>query len=195
MLKKSKGGEVQIHGPISLPERKQDMSENPEMKQKFDKGIQAFVRQDYPEAARYFSEVIEMGPDFTLAYISRGTAYNRMGKIDEAMADYNQALSLKPEYPRAYHLRALLYEKVGEDEKALADLNRALELDPEYGAAYYSRAALHAKTGADELAKEDISMATMITEQNIGAFANENNIWRSHHLRLEAEGIADVMDR
>lgn len=29
----------------------------------------------------------------------------------------------------------------------------------------------------------------------IGAFANENNIWRSHHLKLEAEGIADVMER
>ncbi|MFO7964069.1 MAG: tetratricopeptide repeat protein [Desulfobacterales bacterium] len=171
------------------------MNEKQEIKQKFEEGIRAFVSRNYSEATRCFSEVIDMAPDFTLAYISRGTAYNRMDKIDKAMADYNRALSLKPDYPRAYHLRALLYEKKGEDEKAMADLNRALELDPEYGAAYYSRAALHAKSGAEEQARDDISMVTMLTEQNISAFANENNIWRSHHLRLEAEGIADVMNR
>jgi Tfp pilus assembly protein PilF len=163
--------------------------------EKFTEGIKLFIGKNYQEAVERFSEVIEKKPDFALAYVSRGSAYSRAGNLDNAMGDFNKALELRPDYPRAYHLRGLLYEKKGEDNKALEDFNRAIELNPDYGAAYYSRAGLHAKMGHEEEAREDISMVTMFTEQNIGAFANENNIWRSHHLKLEAEGIADVMER
>lgn len=171
------------------------MSDKQKVKEKFNQGMKAFVDKDLQKAADCFSEVIEMEPNFTLAYISRGSTFNRMEEEDEAMSDFNKALELKPDYPRAYHLRGLLHEKKHNNEKALEDFSKAIDLDPEYGAAYYSRASLHSKMGREEEAKEDIGMVTMLTEQNIGAFANENNIWRSHHLRLEAEGIADVMER
>ncbi len=171
------------------------MSEEQKTKETFKEGIQSFVNKNFQDAADRFSEVIEQEPGFALAYLSLGSAYNRQGKLDEAMEDFNKTLELRPDYPRAYHLRGLLHEKKGENNKALEDFNRAIELDPDYGAAYYSRASLHSKMGNEKEAQEDISMVTMFTEQNIGAFANENNIWRSHHLRLEAEGIADVMER
>jgi hypothetical protein len=38
-------------------------------------------------------------------------------------------------------------------------------------------------------------MVTHLTEYNIQSFADENNIWRSQHLKLEQTGVADVMDR
>jgi hypothetical protein len=38
-------------------------------------------------------------------------------------------------------------------------------------------------------------MATHLTEVNIETFANQNNIWRSHHLKVEGMGAADPMDR
>jgi Tfp pilus assembly protein PilF len=171
------------------------MTDKQQVQEKFTEGIKLFINKNYKEAVERFSEVIEKKPDFALAYVSRGSAYNRAGNLDDAMTDFNKALELRPDYPRAYHLRGLLYEKKGEDNKALEDFNRAIELNPDYGAAYYSRAGLHAKMGHGEEAQEDIHMVTMFTEQNIGAYANENNIWRSHHLKLEAEGIADVMER
>jgi tetratricopeptide (TPR) repeat protein len=171
------------------------MTDRQQVKEKFNEGMRAFVKKNFKEAADRFSDAIQMEPDFALAYLSRGSSFNRMEKEDEAMGDFNKALELKPDYSRAYHLRGLLHEKRNENEKALEDFDHAIDLNPEYGAAYYSRAGLHSKIGNDEEAKEDIEMVTMLTEQNIGAFANENNIWRSHHLRLEAEGIADVMER
>lgn len=171
------------------------MKDTEEIKEKFREGIKSFVNKNHQEAAERFSEVIEQDPDFPLAYVSRGSAYQRLGKLDPALSDFNKALDLKPDYPRAYHLRGLLYEKKGENDKALEDFNKAIELNPDYGAAYYSRASLHAKMGNNEAAQEDISMVTMFTEQNISSYANENNIWRSHQLKLEAEGIADVMER
>lgn len=171
------------------------MADKEKTKEIFNDGIRFFVNKNYEEAADRFSKVIEKDPDFSLAYVSRGSAYNRAGKLDDAMKDFDKAVELRPDYARAYHLRGLLHEKQGKNNEALEDFNRAIELNPDYGAAYYSRASLHAKMGNEKEAQEDISMVTMFTEQNIGAFANENNIWRSHHLKLEAEGIADVMER
>ena len=92
-------------------------------------------------------------------------------------------------------LRGLVFEKTGDDPGALGAFNRAVDLDPEYGAAYYSRATLHTKMGREDLAAEDMQMVTHLTNVNIETFANENNIWRSHQLRLEEMDAADPMDR
>ena len=142
-----------------------------------------------------FTDVINHDPSSALAYLSRGAAYTRLERTDDSISDFTKAIELKPDYARAFHLRGLEFEKKGDSEKALRDFNRALELDPDYGAAYFSRAASHSKAGHEDLAKEDIEMVTMLTERNINEFANENNIWRSHQLKLEADDIADVMDR
>ena len=103
--------------------------------------------------------------------------------------------SFDPEYSKAYHLRGLVHEKTGDNEGALRDFSRAIELNPEYGAAYYSRATLYSKMGKEDLAVEDIEMVTHLSEVNIETFANQNNIWRSKQLQIEAMGVADPMDR
>ena len=155
----------------------------------------AFVNNDFATAVDRFTEAIEEEPESALAHVSRGAAFARLERQEDSIRDFDKAIELKPDYARAYHLRGLEYEKSGDHEKALKDFDKAIGLDPEYGAAYYSRSAVHAKTGNEELAQEDIEAVTMLTERNVNAFANENNVWRSHHLKLEAEGVADVMDR
>lgn len=171
------------------------MFDNHISKSKFDEGVSAFLKENFEGAVNFFTEVINNEPSSALAYLSRGAAYTRLERTDDSIKDYTSAIELKPDYARAYHLRGLEFEKKGDSEKALRDFDKAVELDPDYGAAYFSRATSHSKTGHEDLAREDIEMVTMLTEKNIGEFSNENNIWRSHQLRLEAEDIADVMDR
>ena len=36
---------------------------------------------------------------------------------------------------------------------------------------------------------------SLFTEMNVAEYANDNNIWRSHHLTLEDGGIIDPMHR
>ncbi|MGD9351078.1 MAG: tetratricopeptide repeat protein, partial [Desulfobacterales bacterium] len=74
----------------------------------------------------------------------------------------------------------------GNENAAITDFEKAIELDPEYGAAYYSRATLHAKMGNEDQAVDDIKMVEFLTNRNIESFANENNVWRSQHMRLES---------
>ena len=71
-------------------------------------------------------------------------------------------------------------------EKSIQLLSKAIEPDSEYAAAFCSRATLHTKMGNEDLAVGDIQMVQFLTHINIEYFANQNNIWRSQHLRLEA---------
>ena len=172
------------------------MSDKHIAKEKFEEAMEEFVSHNYGRSIEILSQAIELNPEFSLAYKSRGAAYLRLDKTQEAIADFSAVIEMVSDNARAYHLRGLAYEKSGDNAKALDDFNKALDLDPEYGAAYYSRANLRNKMGQAELATEDIQMVTHLSEVNIESFANDNNVWRSQHLRLESMYGDDlVMER
>jgi tetratricopeptide (TPR) repeat protein len=171
------------------------MTENNKAQNHFQNAMAEFVGQNYENSIEELTRAIELAPDYKLAYLSRGSAFLKLNRLDEARKDFDRLLELDSKHARAYHLRGLVHEKVGDNEAALKDFNTAVELDPEYGAAYYSRATLHSKMGNADLATEDIEMVTHLTNVNLESFANENNIWRSNQMRLEEMGAADPMDR
>ncbi len=162
------------------------MSDNNNAPKKFEEGMAEFVNHNYGQSIEHLSRAIELDPAFTLAFKSRGAAYLRLGRAEEAIADFNTAIGLDSSTARAYHLRGLAYEKTGEHDKALGDFNKALELKSDYGAVYYSRASLNSKLGHTQQATDDIRMATALTEVNIETFSNANNVWRSQQLQLES---------
>jgi tetratricopeptide (TPR) repeat protein len=162
------------------------MSDNDIAKEKFEEGMADFVSSHYGRSIDLLSQAIELDPQFTLALKSRGAAYLKLDKVQEAIADINAVIKIAPDNARAFHMRGLAYAKAGNYDKALGDFNQALELNPDYGTAYYSRANLHHKMGHPDLATEDIRMVTQLSEVNIESVANENNVWRSQHLRLES---------
>lgn len=162
------------------------MSNNNLAREKFEEGMADFVSHNYGRSIDLLSQAIELNPRYTLALKSRGAAYLKLDKVQEAITDMNAVIALAPENARAYHLRGLAFDKSGDYDKALEDFNQALDLKPDYGPAYYSRANLHNKMGHPDLASEDIQMVTHLSEVNIESFANDNNVWRSQQLRLES---------
>lgn len=161
----------------------------------FDEGVRTYASGELEESLRHFSEAIDAGEVPERAYVSRGAAYLRLERPEAALADFDQALSLAPDQSRTHHLRGLAKAQLHDDDAALAAFNRAIELDPEYGTAYYSRSTLQNRRGNEAAAMEDIQTYTHLTEKRLQEFGNENNIWRSQQLHLEAENIADVMSR
>jgi len=149
-------------------------------------GMYEFLNNSFDKSVAILSEAIALDPERKLTFVSRGSAYLRLDNLDLALEDFNRAIDLDPGYARAYHLRGLVRERQGDDDAALKDFNRAIEINPEYGAAYQSRATLRTKMGLENDALEDIAMVQHLTNKNIETFANENNVWRSQHLRLES---------
>ena len=162
------------------------MTDNPKANDHYINGMFEFLRDNFGKSIELLTQAIEEDNDHKLAYMSRGSAYLRLERLDDAIADFDHAIHLNPDFPRSYHLRGLAKEKQGTFVEAIADFSKAIELDPEYAAAYYSRATLHSKMGNEDLAVDDIQMVQHLTNANIETFANENNVWRSQHMRLEA---------
>ena len=152
----------------------------------YNDGMYEFLNKNFGKSIEILSKVADLDPGRKLTFVSRGSAYLKLNRLDEALADFNHAIDLDPNYARAFHLRGLVEEKQGDDNSALKDFNRAIEINPQYGAAYHSRATLHTKMKDADSALEDIAMVQHLTNKNIEIFANENNIWRSQQLRLES---------
>jgi tetratricopeptide (TPR) repeat protein len=162
------------------------MSDHKDVNHVYNDGMYEFINNNLEKSIEILSEAAELDPGRKLTFVSRGSAYLKLNQLDKALEDFNQAIEIDPEYARAFHLRGLVEEKRGADGRALDDINRAIEIDPEYGVAYHSRATLHSKMGREDLAVDDIAMVQHLSNKNIETFANENNIWRSQHLRLES---------
>jgi tetratricopeptide (TPR) repeat protein len=171
------------------------MKHNDSLSKAFERGMDAFVNNNFSESIEEFTKAIEIDPDFAVTYASRGAALMKMHRIEESIADFDHAIELDPDYPNTYHLRGLARVEVEDYEGALEDFGNAIDLDSGYGPAYYSRAALQIKLGREDQATEDLQMVNVFVEMNTQAYANENNIWRSQQLRLEEMGVADPMDR
>ena len=162
------------------------MKTSTEFQKYFDDGRYALLKDNLDDSITFLSQALELEPDHKIALVSRGSAFLKQNKIDAAVDDFNRVIDIDPNYARAYHLRGVARQSSEDFENALADFSKAIDLDPEYGAAFYSRATLLTKLKREDEAVDDIQMVQFLTNKNIETFANENNVWRSQQMKLEA---------
>ena len=160
----------------------------------FNSGRHELMNGNFDKSVESLTQVLAIDPDHKLALISRGSAYLKLDRFTEAIGDFDHAVEVDQGYARAYHLRGVAKERSGDYEGALEDFGIAIGIEPEYGAAYYSRATLLTKLKKEDLAVEDIQMVQHLTNKNIEEFENDNNVWRSQQLRVEAM-VESELDR
>lgn len=71
--------------------------------------------------------------------VSRGIAYQQVGDLARAMADYDKAIRLNPKDYYAFFNRGLANMDSGHAKQAAADFTVAIRLRPKDGAAYFQR--------------------------------------------------------
>lgn len=119
--------------PENLRLYKERMANGPAW-QASQQGNVAFGEKNYSAAIAHYSRAIELyGPEQATAasgYRGRGQAYEAMGDVQNALADYGTAVRLEPNDPMAYSLRAHLLLRNGDPASALTDLDHAIRLSP-----------------------------------------------------------------
>ena len=94
------------------------------------RGLDAYRYGDHPQALAFLSAVLDEpgleGQERAPVLVRRGEAYRRMGKYQEALADFDRAIELKPDDAWAIASRGETYRLMGRYEEALADFNRAI---------------------------------------------------------------------
>jgi tetratricopeptide (TPR) repeat protein len=168
-----------------IQKRDDAMDDNTAINDTISQALNAYTRGDYEYCIQKFNEVLSANPDHRLSLLTRGSAFLRSNRMDEAMADFDRLIALYPKYVRAYHLRGLAKANQGNDLEAVKDFDKAIEIDADYGAAYASRATVHQRLGHEELAAEDMAMMSNLNQVNLETYAVENNVVQTQHMRVE----------
>ncbi len=88
-----------------------------------------YQQEEYAQVILDCTESIDSNPsDF--AYWVRGKAYEELGELRTAIADFTTSIVLTPSDATTYVSRAFAWEKLGRFDQAVVDYTTALELDP-----------------------------------------------------------------
>ena len=58
----------------------------------FNNGKTAYIKGNYQESIRDFTEAIRLDPNYAKAYTNRGMSYNKLGDYSSAIRDCTQAI-------------------------------------------------------------------------------------------------------
>ena len=95
-----------------------------------------FEMRKYDCAIETSSKAILLNPDYTDAYIGRGTAYALKEDLDRAIEDLIKATELGPLNSKSYTILGLVYDRRGDRPLAIENYRKALELDPNNSIAF-----------------------------------------------------------
>ncbi len=131
------------------------------------------------QAEAFFTDRIEKEPTAE-RYFERALARFRMGRLEEASADFDEAIAADRD---AKYLtgRGAVWLARGDVAKAVNDHTEAIELNPTFAAAYYNRGMAHQADGEYDMAIADYNRAIKLNDQNGRAFINRGLAWHRKH--------------
>lgn len=138
----------------------------------FDIGNEHFDNREYEDAIECYSNVINLVPNFVVAYYNRGLCYYRKGKYEQATIDFSKAISINPNEKDAYIQRAECYSALGIDHKAIEDYTEIIRLDPYNTEGYELRASRYEKNSEYNYAIADYTKIIALDPINAVPFSN-----------------------
>ena len=96
-------------------------------------GERAYIHlqlQQYEQVIESATKAIALRPAAS-QYQNRGLAYEHLGRLPEAEADFGSAIGLEPGKATRYKERAMFYRNAKRNADALPDLQSALVLQPD----------------------------------------------------------------
>ena len=115
--------------------------------------------QNYEEAIKCYTKIIEIDPNHKYAHNDRGVYYYRLDRYKEAINNYNKVIELDPIDPYVYYNRGLSYYKLEKYDEAIIDYNKAIALDPTAPCNYGDRGLSYHNLGRYDEAISDFNKA------------------------------------
>ena len=130
-------------------------------------------RKLYPQALERFKKVLELDPNFGLAYNQLAYTYMEMGEYEKATQNLEKYASLNPGDANVFDSMGELYLRMGELDRALAKYKEATEVESKYFSAYRTTAYICAL-------KEDYNQTMKWIDQYIKIAPSEGIKARGH---------------
>ncbi len=113
----------------------------------FQRGRDLAARRLHRAAIDAFSDALLIDPGNDSAFLLRGEAYQQLGDLANAEADFTDSLKLQPHNSRAYLGRATVRNSLGKVVEAFSDIHEAVTRDPKNPQVYLVRARLFEVSG------------------------------------------------
>jgi DnaJ family protein C protein 7 len=101
--------------------------------QRREEGNKAYTAGRYKEAYAIYTYTLQIEPNNNSVnaklFFSRATVCSKLGRFDQAVADYSSALKLDENYRKALLQRAKCYMKLREFDKAISDYEKVFKMD------------------------------------------------------------------
>lgn len=120
-----------------------------------------------------WNDTVRKSPQKERPHTNRGTAYQDMGNLDQAILDYDKAIEIAPYEAEAYNNRGFAYQKKANFQQAILDYNKAIELGPnKFAEAYYNRGRAYQIMGNLQQAISDYNKTIEIKPDYYLAYNN-----------------------
>ncbi|WP_276750850.1 tetratricopeptide repeat protein [Chlorogloeopsis fritschii] len=158
-------------------------------KEIYDRGVDKSNQGDYKGAIEDFNQVLQLDPNFTLAYYQRGNARNEIEDYKKAIEDFSHYIRFNPNDVDAFDNRCIAYNKLNNYNLAISDCNQAIKINSKYSSAYVNRGNGYHGQGNYERAIADYNKSIEINPKSATAYYNRGNTRR--RLRNYEEAIKD----
>lgn len=122
--------------------------------------------KDYAGAIKYFSWIIDLNPNDSLAYFDRALMKDAMMDFSGAVLDYSKAITTDSTNADNYFLRGIDYLKLKQYVQALNDLNTTLRMEGDNADAFYYRGLANGALTIFKNALMDYDRAILLNSNN-----------------------------
>lgn len=137
-----------------------------------EQGVQSCSNAKFEEGVKFFDKALTESPDNLLALSNRARALSRVGRLQDALADFRRLIELQPvnaqfigDYAVALHLN-------DRNDEAHQMFDKALALEPQNPYRYSSRAFFKDRIGDSEGALADYDKCIALDPEDAIALNN-----------------------
>lgn len=117
-------------------------------------------KEDYQAALNDAEMFIKYHPEMPRGYFLKAFTLDRLGRADEAIAEYTRSIALDPKNAEPLANRGIIFYNSKKDYvSAKADFDAAIQLDPSKGEPFLNRARCWIKSGNKAEALQDLETA------------------------------------
>lgn len=94
-------------------------------------GIQRLEGGKYEQAEKIYWQIIELAPNYAIAYKNLGNALLNQGKLEDAIAYYQQGIALAPNDAITYYHLGIIFHQQDKLEEAIDCYQKSLAISPD----------------------------------------------------------------
>jgi tetratricopeptide (TPR) repeat protein len=126
----------------------------------------------WKDSVTLWEYVISKEPVSSIAHNNLGAAYDKQGRLEDAVREYMMATQINPMYASPHNNLGTVYEKLGRTEDAIKEYMRALQIKPDYAEVHYNMGKLYDKQRRFDIAVKEYLKAIKINPDYAEAHNN-----------------------